>query len=104
MSAGLPVINTRLPTTVPLVARDGREGLTVEPGDEAALAAAITRLLNDPDFARQLGTAGQQRARRRHGWRTFADEVARIYQETIDDRPAPCRLGYSHARSDGLPT
>src|SRR5262249_5271107 len=41
MSCGCPVVNTSLPTGVPLVARDGQEALTVQPSNVGALAAAI---------------------------------------------------------------
>ncbi len=62
MAAGTPVINTSLATTVPLVARHEREGLTVPPRDEKALAAAIERLTQNPDLADTFGKAGRIRA------------------------------------------
>lgn len=39
--------------------RDGETGLVVTPGDSRALAAAIDRLLADPDLADRLGQAGR---------------------------------------------
>ncbi len=76
MCCGIPVVNTDLPTGVPWVARDGLEGLTVARRDEAALAAAISRLLDDPDLARRLGAAGRARAVSLFGWRKFAADVS----------------------------
>ena len=40
------------------VIEHGRTGLYVEPKDPEALAVAIRRLLDDPEFAAQLGAAG----------------------------------------------
>jgi glycosyltransferase involved in cell wall biosynthesis len=86
MCCGLPVVNTNLPTTVPHVARDGLEGLTVEVGNDQALAGAISRLLDDPGLAAKLGSAGRQRARSLFDWRTFAARVADVYSEALDGR------------------
>ena len=44
MSAGLPVISTRV-EGIPEAVRDGREGLLAEPGDANELAAAIGRVV-----------------------------------------------------------
>ena len=61
MVAGLPVVNTALPTAVPRVARHGTEALTVPPGDAVALADALRRVLDDPGLAAALGAAGRAR-------------------------------------------
>jgi len=89
MCSGIPVVNTDLPTGVPWVARDGLEGLTVPPRDEAALAAAMSRLLDDPDLARRLGAAGKARAVSLFGWRKFAADVSDQYGLAFSKRKAP---------------
>ncbi|MGH9372502.1 MAG: sugar transferase, partial [Vicinamibacterales bacterium] len=61
MARGKPVISTRLPTGVPWVNVDGVTGLTVSPGDVAALRDALRRLTGDVDLARRLGAAARQR-------------------------------------------
>ena len=56
MALGKPVVATRAVGTVDYV-RDGENGLLVAPGDAAALAEAIERLLRNPDLARRLAAA-----------------------------------------------
>ncbi len=58
MATGLPVIATAVGGVSELV--DHREnGLLVPPGDTAALAQALTRLLDDPGLCIDLGRAGR---------------------------------------------
>jgi glycosyltransferase involved in cell wall biosynthesis len=83
MAAGLPVINTYLPTGVPHVAREGREGLTVPPGDPAALAAAIKRLLDDQDLARRLGLGGRSRVAAEYRAEVFVRRIENVYETAI---------------------
>jgi glycosyltransferase involved in cell wall biosynthesis len=61
MAAGLPVVASAVDGT-PEVVLDGTTGLTVPPGNPAALAAAICRLLESTELRSRMGTAGRQRA------------------------------------------
>jgi glycosyltransferase involved in cell wall biosynthesis len=94
MAAGLPIVNTALPTAVAKVARHGVEAITVPPNDPAALAAAIRKLLDDPPYARRLGLAGAQRVRAEYGQREFVSRVKRVYLE------AQARRSLDAARKD----
>lgn len=58
---------------------DGRDGLLVAPGDPAALAAAIGRLLAEPGLAGQLGQAGQERAFGPQSWAQAAERTLAAY-------------------------
>jgi glycosyltransferase involved in cell wall biosynthesis len=62
MAAGLPVISTDLPTGVPWVNEHGVSGLVVPPGDAAALARALRRLLADDRLRAAMGRAAAARA------------------------------------------
>ncbi len=60
MACGVPCVGTRI-EAVPEIIRDGETGLLVPPGDPAALAAALERLLCDPARARAMGARGRAR-------------------------------------------
>ncbi len=58
MAAGLPMVVTDAGGNGELVA-DGQRGFVVPPLSPPALAAAITRLLDDPAMAKRMGNAGR---------------------------------------------
>ena len=60
MAAGVPAISGRLPAIEELIEHDAT-GLLVEPGDAAALAAALERLIDAPPLRARLSAAGRQR-------------------------------------------
>jgi glycosyltransferase involved in cell wall biosynthesis len=60
MAAGLPVVVTAVGGN-PEIVRHGREGLLVPRGDPDATAAALLRLLDDPELTGELGRRGQER-------------------------------------------
>lgn len=61
MAAQTPIVASDLPGYRRVV-RPDQEAVVVPPGDEAALAAALAALLDDPTRARQMVTAGLARA------------------------------------------
>jgi colanic acid/amylovoran biosynthesis glycosyltransferase len=61
MSAGCAVIASAVPGIVDVVEHEVN-GLLVAPGDAAALAAALDRLLADPELAERLGQAAARTA------------------------------------------
>lgn len=63
MAFGLPVVCTRA-GAIPETVEDGVTGIIVEPGDAAALAESISRLLGDGARRAELGRAGQEKVRR----------------------------------------
>jgi glycosyltransferase involved in cell wall biosynthesis len=56
MAAGAPVVATRVGGT-PEALVDGETGLLVQPGDSAAIATAVGRLLDDRRLAARFGAA-----------------------------------------------
>jgi glycosyltransferase involved in cell wall biosynthesis len=61
MASGKAVIASRVAGLAGTVV-DGQSGLLVPPGDVAALAEAMRRLLEDPDLRHNLGRRGRARA------------------------------------------
>ena len=60
MRAGLPIVATNVGGNPESIERE-KEGLFVAPRDAAALAAAIERLVEDPEMAERLGRAARAR-------------------------------------------
>ena len=61
MAAGVPVVASRV-GGLPDVVSDGESGLLVAPGDAGELAAALERLLDDPQLRLRLGAGAAARA------------------------------------------
>ena len=61
-ASGTPVVSTTLTTGVPFVNQHGLTGLTVPPGDNAALSDALGTLVADEALRMRLGTAARERA------------------------------------------
>jgi phosphatidyl-myo-inositol dimannoside synthase len=62
MASSLPIVAARA-AAVPEVVADGSAGILVAPGDDAALAAALTTLLDDASTRRTMGSAGREHVR-----------------------------------------
>lgn len=75
MAAGLPIVASRA-AAVPEVAPDGECSILTPPDDEAALAAALLRALDDAALRRRLGEAGRERVRRYGADRVAAEFLA----------------------------
>ncbi|HUC00286.1 MAG TPA: glycosyltransferase [Solirubrobacterales bacterium] len=58
MAIGVPVVATKVGDVPSML--EGRAGLVVPPGDQAALEAALTELLGDPARRAELGAAGEE--------------------------------------------
>ena len=61
MANGLPVVNTNLPSGVPSVSLHGVTGLTVPPGDAAALRDAIVAILSDESLRNKFAANARKR-------------------------------------------
>jgi glycosyltransferase involved in cell wall biosynthesis len=79
LAAGLPVVADAVGQNTEYVV-DAESGLLVSPGDDAALADAILRLLADPELRARLGAAAARRMRDRFTWEKLLREVERAYQ------------------------
>jgi glycosyltransferase involved in cell wall biosynthesis len=91
MAAGKPVVNTRLDSGVPFVSVHEQTGLTVPPADAGAMAAAINRLLDDPDLCARFGRAATVRARQEFSLDRMASRTVALYQQ-VACAPGLCRM------------
>lgn len=76
-ACGLPVVagtSGGAPETV----REGVTGHVVDPRSPTAVAAALVRLLDDPDRARAMGKAGRAWVEQRWSWTTIATHFDRL--------------------------
>jgi glycosyltransferase involved in cell wall biosynthesis len=78
LRAGRPLVATRVGGIADLTGDDG--ALLVAPGDPAALAAAVTRLLDDPGAAARLVAAARARAALLPTEAAAVDQALSLYQ------------------------
>jgi glycosyltransferase involved in cell wall biosynthesis len=85
MGAGRAIVASRV-AGVPDVLEDGRHGLIVPQRDPAALAAAITRLLEDRALAERLGQAARERIETAFTWDRTAARFEQVYEAVTNTR------------------
>jgi len=85
MLASLPVVATSV-SAVPEVVADGETGILVAEGDVGGVAGALGGLLEDPERARRLGTAGRDRALREFSVARMAGRTVEVYREALLSR------------------
>jgi len=83
MAAGKPVVNTAIGSGVAYACPPGLSGQAVPPADPAALAAAIRRLLADPELRRALGAAGRARVTSEFSAAAMVRETVDIYERAV---------------------
>lgn len=82
-ASGTPVVSTTLTTGVPFVNQDGVTGLTVPPGDVAALAEALTALVTDETLRARMGATARDRARRDFTIDRMVDQTIAVFEEAV---------------------
>jgi len=86
MACGLATIATEFPG-VRAVVDDGETGLVVPPGDAAAVAAAIRRLIEAGSAGRaRLGIAGRRKCERLWSWSRLLDLMDEAYGQAVAER------------------
>ncbi|MDI6773932.1 MAG: glycosyltransferase [Verrucomicrobiota bacterium] len=86
MALGKPVVGTRIGGT-PEQIEDGVTGFLVPPGDAAAMAEALARLLGDPALSSRMGQAGRRKLEREFLFDGFYKKMFGVYDELVEDRP-----------------
>ncbi len=98
MACGVAVVATTGGALPEVVGIDGETGLLVAPDDPGALAAAISRLLDDPGLRARLGAAGRERVISRFTWQVTAKGTAACYDALLAGKPLPGAPVAPHAR------
>ena len=86
MACGTPLVATTGGALPEVVGPDGRNALTVAPGDAGALAGAIGRVLDDPALGERLGIAGRAHVLDRFTWAEMARQTVEQYRLAIDEQ------------------
>jgi glycosyltransferase involved in cell wall biosynthesis len=81
MAAGTPVVASRV-GGIPEAVVDGETGLLVPPADPAALAGALTSLVDDAERRQRMGAAARARAAA-FTWEKAADRLDDLYREVL---------------------
>lgn len=90
MAAGRPIVATRVGGVAEIV-EEGRSGLTVPPGDPAALAEAMKAVLGRRDLADRMGAAGRERAQVAHGEAGVLRRWEALYHSLLPGRATTSR-------------
>lgn len=86
MSCGVPVVASAI-SGFKLLMEHERQGLLVpDARDPAAFAAALTRVLDDPEGRTRMGAEGRCRALEQYAWTSVAERLEDYYLQTIDAR------------------
>ncbi|MCB0105166.1 MAG: glycosyltransferase [Caldilineaceae bacterium] len=81
MAAGRPVVASDV-SAIGSAVVSGENGLLVQPGDVAALAAALARLARQPELGRDLGRRARQRMAFHYDLRTCSDRFCDFIEQT----------------------
>jgi glycosyltransferase involved in cell wall biosynthesis len=76
--------------SIPEIVVDGHNGLLVQPGDVAGIAAAVARLVADPELVARLSTAARSSAAR-HGTEPFVRRLAQVWAAARATRSSVAR-------------
>ena len=83
LACATPLVATTAGALPEVVGPDGVSALHVQPGDPEALAAAIGRVLDDPELAARLGAAGRARVVELFTWRAVAQQTVAWYRTVL---------------------
>ena len=86
MAMEIPCVSTRV-TGIPELIRDEVDGLLVTPGNDEELAAAIARLMDDPELCRRLGESARRQVIENFNLDRNTAQLAAIFREFVESIP-----------------
>lgn len=87
-AAGLPLVSTSS-GGIPYIVRDGETGLLVPPDDDAAMAVAALRLLDDPALVSRITRAARESCLAQFTWPAVEARWVRLYRDMASAFVAP---------------
>ena len=90
MAMEIPCVSTWI-AGIPELIRDGVDGLLTPPSDDAALASAIARLMDDAALRQKLGRAGRKRVIERYNLRPNVGRLAEVFAAHLEESTQPMR-------------
>ena len=103
MSMGLPVIATGIGGSIEQVI-DGETGYLVQPGDPAALAERLERLLGNEVLRRSFGDAGRRRVVEKFSVERMTGEIVRVYRECLGSTVGGNQPGVAAGEGRSIPS
>jgi len=85
MASGTPVVASNVGGLQFTVANE-ENGLLVPPQDVLAFAAAIDRIIGNPEWARELGKAGRKRVINKFSWDGVAQQLDQLYTQLLEQQ------------------
>ncbi|MCG8585989.1 MAG: glycosyltransferase [Pirellulales bacterium] len=83
MAAGVPVVGTKVDGVTDVI-RDGVDGVLAEPGDAAAMAAALSRYIERDVSWSEIRKAAHRKQAERYSDQSMAAGVAEVYREILE--------------------
>lgn len=87
MATGLPVVSCDVGTGVAWVNQNEQTGLVVPPKNPQALAAALSRLLENAPLRAKMGAAGKTRVASEFGVDKMVERVMAVYERVREKNP-----------------
>ena len=88
LACGVPVVASDV-GDVRLLLSDGACGVVIPPGDVAALADGLVRVLREGDLATRLAAAGRRHMRERYSMESSARRTEELFDRVVASTPVP---------------
>jgi glycosyltransferase involved in cell wall biosynthesis len=84
MAAGNAIVATDTGQVSTIISHN-KTGVLVDPGDITGFANAITRLLDNPMLANEIGDQARKQAIANYSWIDYSNKLIQLYQSVIQD-------------------